>query len=407
MRKSVKITCYPNRVPVGSLLWESANGREGTVFRYDDAWLENEVGFQLMPSLPLVSGSQFLERSPDSPQILHGCFADALPNGWGRKLALMADPSLSDADRLLMVSDIHQIGCLSYASPIAPIMPTFPAAMSALPDIMRALKKVEDGTGSKHDIDYLVYSGTALGGMRPKFSVMDEQGAIWVAKFPASKDERDAVLAEALVLTMAQAAGIRTADTISKKVDGQTVMLSRRFDRTARGGRLHYLSARSLLGVTDNDAHAYTEIADAMKTLGMPEKELPELWRRMAFNILVTNVDDHLSNHAFLFDGKGWCMSPAFDLNPFPEKRRVLKLWVSEAHGPDARIENALDACGHFGLDEEDALQILLEITNVVKDWRQYANSIYLDGRDRCAIANAFEHEEIEICKKLLGLDYA
>ncbi|HVW22460.1 MAG TPA: HipA domain-containing protein, partial [Opitutaceae bacterium] len=184
--------------------------------------------------------------------------------------------------------------------------------------------------------------------------MVDDDGMLAIGKFPSVQDERAVTKGEVLAMTLAKAAGLTVASSRLVDSDGVPVALIRRFDRTLQGKRLMYASAATLLGVEPADAqeHAYTEIVDALRVNGAAaQADIEELWRRMAFSILITNVDDHVHNHGFLHAERGlWRIAPAFDLNPFPDRARELKTWVSAETGPEATVEALMSVIAYFRL---------------------------------------------------------
>jgi serine/threonine-protein kinase HipA len=234
--------------------------------------------------------------------------------------------------------------------------------------------------------------------MRPKCSVVDDDHRLCLAKFPSVSDERAITKGEVLALRLARAAGVQAAEACLVASDGLPVALVRRFDRGPRGGRLMFVSAATLLGVPKGDPgeHSYTEIVDAIRQHGAhAQADIEELWRRIAFNILITNVDDHLHNHGFLHEDKGlWRLAPAFDVNPFPERLRELKTWVSEDTGPDASIAALLSVAGYFRIQPQRARAILGEVERAVSRWRQVGRKLGMTSHELDAFADAFEHSE-------------
>ena len=196
---------------------------------------------------------------------------------------------------------------------------------------------------------------------------------------------------------MAKAAGIHAAEGRVEAVEDTPVALIRRFDRVA-GKRIMYVSARTLLGAKPDEEHSYTEIVDVIRKISPnARRDMVELWRRMVFNILITNVDDHLNNHGFLQVGYGqWTLSPAFDLNPFPDKYRELKTWISEDSGPSGSIQDCLAVAGYFGLSKKDASRILKEISTPLTKWREMTVKVGMSNEEAEQFAPAFEHDQLE-----------
>jgi hypothetical protein len=219
-----------------------------------------------------------------------------------------------------------------------------------------------------------------------------------IGKFPSVADDRAVTKGEVLALRLAAAAGIDAAEGRLVESEGSSVALIRRFDRLQGGGRLMYVSAATMLGidVAESGEHAYTEIVDALRMYGAaPQADAEELWRRIAFSILITNVDDHLRNHGFLHVDRGqWRLAPAFDVNPFPDRVRELKTWVSEDVGPEATIEALMSALPYFRIAVPRARQMLREVEHVVSQWRSMGRSLRMSTQELDQFAEAFEHEE-------------
>lgn len=228
--------------------------------------------------------------------------------------------------------------------------------------------------------------------------MIDDDGALSIGKFPSVTDERAVTKGEVLAMRLAVAAGIDAAPARLVKSDGTPVAVIRRFDRPVTGGRLAYVSAATMLGAEPGEAdeHAYTEIVDALRIHGADaQADIAELWRRIAFSIAITNVDDHLHNHGFLHVERGrWRLSPAFDLNPFPERVRELKTWISEETGPEASIAALRSVTPYFKISAARAKQILGEVKRAVAGWRKTGRALGMSKAELDQFADAFEHSE-------------
>jgi serine/threonine-protein kinase HipA len=275
-----------------------------------------------------------------------------------------------------------------------------------LQHLVNASKAVETETETAADLAYLRGRGTSLGGLRPKCTVLDEDGSIAIGKFPSVQDQRAVTKGEVLVMRLAQEAGINAADTRLVDSDGIPVTLVRRFDRSADGKRLMYISAASLLGAEPDapEEHFYTEIVDLIRVHGAAAQEdISELWRRIAFSILVTNVDDHLHNHGFLHVQKGlWRLAPAFDINPFPDRARELKTWISADTGPEASIEALMSVIPYFKIPAARAKAILREVERAVAKWRKVGRTLGMKESELDDFAEAFEHPERTAAKRAI-----
>ena len=248
------------------------------------------------------------------------------------------------------------------------------------------------------DLRLLIGPGSSLGGARPKAAVRDRDGGLAIAKFPHREDDRDVVLWEAVALALAGRAGIEVADWRVEKVGGRRTLLLRRFDRRGER-RIPYLSAMSMLGAADNERRSYLEIADALRSHGAtPKKDLAELWRRVVFSVLVSNCDDHLRNHGFLHaQGRGWRLSPAFDLNPTPtdERARVLATSIDE-HDGTASLDLALATASYYGLGARAAREIGAAVGKAVGAWRDVAAELGASPREADRMESAFSHADLE-----------
>lgn len=268
--------------------------------------------------------------------------------------------------------------------------------------VYHASRAVEYGQETAEDLRYLQGKGTSLGGMRPKCTMIDEDGRLAIGKFPSVGDARSVTRAEVLALKLAALAGIDAAParvvSLGNKGNEVAVAVIRRFDRDDHG-RIPYQSAASLLQSSRMDDRSYTEIADAIRShCSNPIADLQQLWRRLVFNLLITNVDDHLQNHGFLHSGRGlWRLSPAFDLNPFPDKDRESKTWLSEQDGPITDVTMLMGRAAYFALDAIKAQSVLREVVSAVSDWRNIALSreIGLRPAELGDFSPAFEHEQM------------
>ena len=244
------------------------------------------------------------------------------------------------------------------------------------------------------DLEYLRGRATSLGGLRPKCSVRDDDGRLAIAKFPSVADQRSVTKGEVLALHLAQRAGIRAAEARLVMSDNLPVALIRRFDRADDGVRIPYVSAATLLGVARDDPtqHTYAEIVDALRIYGRDtQRDSEELFRRIAFSILINNVDDHLHNHGFLHVGHGqWRLAPAFDLNPFPDRERELKTWISHDTGPDASLDALRSEAPYFRLKPARSEALIGEVAAAVAGWRETGARIGLTPLELNAFADAF-----------------
>lgn len=413
MRRTIGVFVGSQARRVGSIHFDAEGARESASFEYHPQWLEATERFALAPTLPLVTGPQFHRKLRDG-SAFPAVIADTEPDGWGRRVVLRdharqrrgrgSRSPLGSLDFLLAVDDFSRAGALRFQDEEGVFQrATDPGRRTAPPLIelrmlLNATRAVEKNTETAEDLAFLRGRGTSLGGARPKCTVVDELGRLSIGKFPSVSDERAVTKGEVLALRLATAAKIRAAEAQLIDSEGSAIAVIRRFDRTKDGGRLMYASAATMLGVEPGDPteHTYTELVDTLRVHGAAAKEdIEELWRRIAFSILITNVDDHLRNHGFLHVEQGkWRLSPAFDLNPFPERVRELKTWISEETGPEASIAALLSVIPYFRIAPARAKQILEEVERAVASWRKVGRALGMSKAELDQFEDAFEHSE-------------
>jgi serine/threonine-protein kinase HipA len=273
--------------------------------------------------------------------------------------------------------------------------------------IFEASRAVEGGHETAEDLSYLQGKGTSLGGMRPKCTVLDLDGSLALGKFPSLLDARNVTRAEVLALRLAQRAGMEAARARVVQVGNTPVAVIRRFDRTPDHARIHYVSAASMLQSNRHEERSYTEIADVIRAkCANPTADAQQLWRRLVFNLLITNVDDHLQNLGFLYVGQGqWRLAPHFDVNPFPDKDRESKTWLSETTGPITSLDMLMAQANYFSLQPVEALHALAQVYASVSEWRATALSpdVGLLARELDDFAPAFEHEQMDAARGLMA----
>jgi serine/threonine-protein kinase HipA len=247
------------------------------------------------------------------------------------------------------------------------------------------------------DLQLIFAPGSSLGGARPKASIIDQHGQLSIAKFPKETDEYGIEAWEEVALRLAGLAGITTPHHELIHIGGKAVLLSRRFDRV-EGVRIPFLSAMAMTGAIDGEHGSYPEIVDEFTRHGAQAKtDAEELYRRMAFNILISNVDDHLRNHGFLWLGQnGWSLSPVYDLNPTPTdlKARILttRIDLDEA---TCSVDLALSAADYFGLSQARAREIIKATADATAGWRAVARDVGVRPSEITRMASAFEHDEL------------
>ncbi|MBA3684834.1 MAG: type II toxin-antitoxin system HipA family toxin [Planctomycetes bacterium] len=414
MKRIVHVCLGASGRLVGELRHDRQGARENAAFAYAQEWLAATDRFAIDPALPLVPGFQFHRRTGDG-SLFHNAIADTEPDGWGRKVIVRdhakrreaartggaaTPPVLSELDFLLAVDDVSRLGALRLRDEHGDFQASADAGRHRAPPLIElrhlisASRAVEASTETAEDLAYLRGKGTSLGGLRPKCSVIDDDGRLSIGKFPSIADERAVTKGEVLALHLARKAGITTAEARLVDSDGVPVALIRRFDRGSDGERIPYVSAATMLGVDrgDQTQHTYTEIVDALRVHGAEaQRDIEELWRRIAFSIRIANVDDHLHNHGFLYAGDGhWQLSPAFDLNPFPERERELKTWISEEAGPAASIDALMTAAPYFRVSAPLAKRILREVEEAVIAWRSVGAALGMTAAELDQFAEAF-----------------
>ncbi len=412
MKERLEVCLGETASSVGALIYVREGRREYSSFAYDAAWLASAGHFSISPDLPELDGYQpSRNKEGDSPFPL--AVADTAPDTWGRQVIIRDHakrkkrgedlPPLSEVDFLLAVDDVHRVGALRLRKPGGPFERASRPGVRTTPPLVDlrklydASRAVEEGQETEEDLRYLLGRGTSLGGLRPKCSALDDDGSLAIGKFPSTGDTRDVTRAEVLAMRLARAAGIDAADARIVEIEGVAVALIKRFDRLGTA-RIPYMSGASLLQSARHEERAYTEVADMLRAVGhAPIDDARQLWRRLVFNLLITNVDDHLHNLGFLHVENGlWRMAPAFDLNPFPDKRRESKTWLSEATGPIVDVEMLLSEAPAFSLTLRDARAVLREVSAAVAKWREVARSgeVGMRPRDLDDVEAAFEHEQ-------------
>jgi len=427
MRRTIAIHLGEEARRIATLRYNQQGARENAAFEYDPAWLADPGRFAIDPLLPLIPGPQFHPKVKEG-SVFHGAIADTEPDGWGKRVihrdhAKRRDEArreggavdgrpLNALDFLLAVDDVSRIGALRFQDEDGIFRRATEDGRRTAPPLVElrhllaATRAVESNTETAADLAYLRGRGTSLGGLRPKCTVVDDEGRLSIGKFPSIRDERSVTRGEVLALRLAAMAGINAAQASIVDSEGLPIALVRRFDRPEGGGRLMYVSAATMLGVDPGDGseQSYTDIVDALRRHGAsPREDIEELWRRIAFSILITNVDDHILNHGFLHaDGGHWRLSPAFDVNPFPERVRELKTWISEETGPAASIDALMSVIPYFEMTPTRAKEILAAVEGAVARWRDVGGDLGMNDVDIGQFAEAFEHDERSAARRQL-----
>lgn len=271
-----------------------------------------------------------------------------------------------------------------------------PPVIDLLP-LQNAARKICDDVATPQEWDMLLSPGSSLGGAWPKATVHDEQGRLYIAKFSRSGQEYDVVAWEAVAMELARAAGLQvSACSLERPARGKSVFLARRFDRAEGGTRIPYISAMTLMQSQDGESRSYLELAEHISQFSCsPEADLRELWRRIAFSIMITNTDDHARNHGFLRrESRGWQLSPVFDLNPTPVQRQGHTLSMGiEPHNHEASLSLLKSYAEEFYVRKSETNNLLCGIARAVAQWRGVAGRLGIPGREQLALSSAFEHE--------------
>lgn len=396
---------------IGELGYESLRGSDSYSFKFADSWIKKYNSIQLSNDLNNYPGIQYTQPNKD----IFGCFADALPDRWGRTLLLRREQILAQEDNrpikrlssfdfLVGIDDYSRMGAFRFKETLDGefINTTNSLRIPPLTDLReliaasREIEKSENANNlpEKKWITQLVQPGSSLGGTRPKANGVDTDKNVYVAKFPSLKDDYDAGLWEHFCHLLAKNAGINTADTKVLAVNEKHhTLLSKRFDRTAESKRIHFASAMTLLGLNDGDnattGHGYLDIVDfILSSCTDVDANLCELFRRVTFNICIGNTDDHFRNHGFLLTAKGWTLSPAYDMNPTLNSHQSL-LINSKTNVSDLSV--LVNSCDEYMLTAQVAKNIINEVVEAIKDWRIIANKIGISKREISLFENVFE----------------
>jgi serine/threonine-protein kinase HipA len=394
---------------MGTLTAAPGRGKESFSFEYAEAWLKSGFSQMIDPDLQLYRG----DFHPRDDKENFGVFLDSCPDRWGRVLMQRREAAMAriekrsaekllESDFLLGVFDGHRMGALRFKTEQdGPFlndnkeMATPP--WTSLRELEDASSKFEEDNIDDPDylkwINMLIVPGSSLGGARPKASVMDAQHNLWIAKFPSRNDDKDVAAWEMVVKEMAISAGINIAEgRVQKFNNNYHTYLTKRFDRTPGGERIHFASAMTLLGHTDGEnsnGASYLELVEfIVRHSANVAADLEELWRRIVFSICVKNTDDHLRNHGFLLTNAGWSLSPAYDINP-NAYGKGLHLNISDDDN-SLNLDLALDVANFFRLTTQRANQIIEEVTVSVSNWKKLATQYKISGAEQERMSMAF-----------------
>jgi len=402
---------FGHPVLMGLLHRQQSGAGELFSFEYDRAWLKQPEVFSFDPDLALAAGHQY----PEPQRKNFGIFLDSAPDRWGRVLMQRRENArarhekrkprvLTEWDFLLGVHDETRLGALRFReephSSFIDSNTQFAAPpLTSLRELQAASlqfeKHIDDEDNPLYEkwLTQLFAPGSSLGGARPKASVRDEAGTLCMAKFPSRSDTRDMGGWELVAHSLAREAGITVPDARPLRFaeSPYTTFLVKRFDRTARGGRLAFVSAMTLTQHTDGEAGAsYLELVDLLQTRGADTRaDCVQLFRRVVFNILIHNTDDHLRNHGFFIDEGGIRLSPAYDINPSID-RQELMLAINEMETA-CDVSIAMEASRDYGLNAREAADVLTQVRNAVAGWREEATRLNIPRAEQDLMANAFQ----------------
>jgi serine/threonine-protein kinase HipA len=392
--------------------------RETSVFQYDRSWLEHPQAFALSPGVRLDQSPYYFNKEVGSS--LPPPVSDGTPDSWGRAIikAHLGGRSCTDMDFLLQSSDDLRSGALRYydsrdvgAVALAPLI-VKPGLHSVpmliqLDDLIIEARAFELDPARYREKRANMIGGEllkgavgSLGGARPKINARDEDGTLWIVKLAKFDDQYSVAHAEVLALTLARSVGIEAAEArLLPSSQKHPIAIIKRFDRANEDIRIPFISAQTFMNLPGAEPGNYADIAFQMVEWSAdPSSDTHELFRRLAFNIMIQNTDDHLRNLGFLYGGGNkWRLSPAFDVNPVPERGTTLKTAISEIHGSELDIEQLVDAAPYFGIDADGATRVLSNMASTIKvAWRQIAGRLQMSGKDVRFVAPAFENPQID-----------
>jgi serine/threonine-protein kinase HipA len=400
----------------GRLFSHRRQGRESASFIYDPSYLARVDAYALDPALPLTQGTL---QVPVGLSMFRA-FADAAPDRWGRTLITRAERrrasserstprSLGEIDFLLGVRDDLRQGAIRFRDEDGRFLALDAVGVPQLTDLPRLLEAsahLEGDEESLYELQDLIRVGSSLGGARPKAHVIDGEGRVAIAKFPSVRHDTWNVMAwEKVALDLARDAGIRVSDSRLLRIAGRNVLIVDRFDREG-DRRIGYASAMTMVEASDGDVGSYLDIASVIeRTSPHATEDLRELWRRIAFNILISNTDDHLRNHGFLHvRASSWTLSPAFDLNPNPNPGPKQLSTAMDGYDTAASVETLMLIAGVCRLTQPDATAVLGEVAAAASLWREAAAHHEIPEAELAEMEWAFEHPEVERAQVLAGI---
>lgn len=394
---------------IGVLTAHQGKGRKSFSFEYEKSWLKTKEQFLIDPEIAWYSGAQFPVGKEN-----FGVFMDSMPDTWGRTLMKRRESQIAieenrkartlyDIDFLLGVYDESRMGALRFKTdkngPFLDCDEHFPTPhWSTIRELQYGVELIEsdnDSSEVKKWLAILMAPGSSLGGARPKANILDDHNHPWIAKFPSKNDTIDKALWEYLAYQLAINAKIEMAESKIQKVIGKYhTFFTKRFDRI-QGERIHFASAMTMTGHSEENLRdnipSYLELAEFLQFLGSnSEQDLHQLWRRIIFNIAISNTDDHLRNHGFILHNDGWHLSPAFDINPSIDKDGLALNVDSESNALD--FDLAMSVGEYFQLNDSQMSLIMNEVLDVVSQWKTYANKLGISRAEIEMMTPAFRY---------------
>lgn len=399
----------------GSLRTHRRRAAESATFTYQPAYLASKGAYALDPALPLVPGPL---QTPLGQRIF-GAFRDCSPESWGRMLIELrdrargeevGDPSRGEGDILLGARDDLRQGALRFRNPetlafLGGESESVPRLLD-LPGLLEISERVERDVATPDQLDRLLRAGGSLGGARPKAHVVGPNGRLAIAKLPRTEgDLRNFEAWEAVTLELGRRAGLRVAESALHFVDGRSVLIVDRFDRSGEE-RVGYVSAMTLLEAGEGEQRSYLDLAEVIEEQSdRVTADLRELWSRIAFFVLVSNTDDHLRNHGFLrLSSGGWSLSPAFDINPNPSPGPTQLSTSIDGRSREASLETLFGVAEHFGLDDAALTKTIAKASAATRRWRDVAADLGLVQTEIDSMEQAFEHESAELAREIAAL---
>lgn len=392
---------------MGILSAHQAKGRKAFSFTYDKLWLQSSQTHLLDPDLQLFAGPQFANEKEN-----FGVFLDSMPDTWGRTLMKRREAQLAklkgekaktlyDIDFLLGVYDETRMGALRFKlEPNSSFLDNdsqkATPPWSTVRELQQAVVHYENDFENEAItkwLQLLIAPGSSLGGARPKANILDENNHPWIAKFPSKNDTIDKAAWEYLAYQLAIKAGITMAECKIEKINGTYhTFFTKRFDREGEN-RIHFASAMTMTGNNEDTLKSkpasYLDMVEFIQNNGVHIKDnLQQLWRRIVFNIAISNTDDHLQNHGFILTTEGWILSPAYDLNPSIDKEGLALSIDMDDNSLDLDLAKSVGE--YFRLDEEEMDQIIKEVINAVKDWKTLAQQIGIPRSEQELMSSAF-----------------